>query len=66
MARRRQASTSPPDAGCTYIWVRGVLSVNYTPLSGGDALKLTDTRTLRLAQGVEAEVLVFDLPGEAN
>jgi quercetin 2,3-dioxygenase len=46
--------------------VRGALSVNDTPLTGGDALKLTDTRTLRLAQGVEAEVLVFDLPGEAN
>jgi redox-sensitive bicupin YhaK (pirin superfamily) len=46
--------------------VRGELAVNDTPLSGGDALKLTETGSLRLAQGREAEVLVFDLPGEAH
>jgi redox-sensitive bicupin YhaK (pirin superfamily) len=46
--------------------VRGALTANDTPLSGGDALKLTETGSLRLAQGRDAEVLVFDLPGEAQ
>ena len=44
--------------------VRGELAVNGTVLSGGDALKLTDVDALSLAQGRDAEVLVFDLPGE--
>jgi redox-sensitive bicupin YhaK (pirin superfamily) len=44
--------------------VRGSLHVNGTPLQGGDALKLTGARELVLDQGVDAEVLVFDLPGE--
>jgi quercetin 2,3-dioxygenase len=46
--------------------VRGELAVNDMLLSGGDALKLTETGSLRLAQGREAEVLVFDLPAEAH
>jgi quercetin 2,3-dioxygenase len=44
--------------------VSGELAVNGTVLSGGDALKLTEVNSLRLAQGRDAEVLVFDLPGE--
>jgi len=46
--------------------VRGELVVNGTVLAGGDALKLTDTARVELAQGRDAEVLVFDLPGEAH
>lgn len=42
----------------------GSLSVNGTPLAAGDALKLTDVTQLSLANGEQAEVLVFDLPGE--
>jgi quercetin 2,3-dioxygenase len=46
--------------------VRGELAVNGTVLAGGDALKLTAVTSLALAQGRDAEVLVFDLPGEAH
>jgi redox-sensitive bicupin YhaK (pirin superfamily) len=41
---------------------RGAISANGTALQAGDALKLTDTGPLTLAQGRGAEVLVFDLP----
>ena len=41
--------------------VRGELSVNGTPLQGGDAAKLQGETQLALAQGRDAEVLVFDL-----
>lgn len=43
---------------------RGSVSANGTVLSTGDALKLSDTQQLRIENGKEAEVLVFDLPGE--
>jgi redox-sensitive bicupin YhaK (pirin superfamily) len=43
---------------------RGALSVNGTKLDTGDALQLTQTVQLTLEQGRDAEVLVFDLPGE--
>jgi quercetin 2,3-dioxygenase len=43
--------------------VRGTLTVNGTQLSGGDALKFVDTARVELQGGVDAEVLVFDLPG---
>jgi quercetin 2,3-dioxygenase len=45
--------------------VRGTLAVNGTVLSAGDALKLTDVSLLQLDNGRDAEVLVFDLPGDA-
>jgi redox-sensitive bicupin YhaK (pirin superfamily) len=41
---------------------RGAITVNGTTLEAGDALKLTDAGQLTLAQGRDAEVLVFDLP----
>jgi len=44
--------------------VRGTLNVNGVELAAGDALKLADVETLTLANGRDAEVLVFDLPGE--
>ena len=43
---------------------RGKLAVNGVGLSAGDALKSTGERQLLLAHGENAEVLVFDLPGE--
>jgi hypothetical protein len=35
---------------------------NGVALQAGDALKVTDGTQLRLEQGKDAEVLVFDLP----
>ncbi len=42
---------------------RGRVTANGESLATGDALKLTDTTMLALSDGVDAEVLVFDLPG---
>jgi redox-sensitive bicupin YhaK (pirin superfamily) len=44
---------------------RGSVRVNATALRAGDAVKADDVRELVLDGGREAEVLVFDLPGEA-
>lgn len=41
--------------------VRGALTVNGQPLLAGDAAKLTGETLLSLAEGKQAEVLVFDL-----
>jgi redox-sensitive bicupin YhaK (pirin superfamily) len=43
---------------------RGALTANGVTLDAGDALKLTDTSPLSLRNGRDAEVIVFDLPGE--
>jgi quercetin 2,3-dioxygenase len=43
---------------------RGSVDANETKLAAGDALKLSDVTTLTLKAGRDAEVLVFDLPGE--
>jgi quercetin 2,3-dioxygenase len=42
---------------------RGSIEANGTPLAAGDALKLAGIAELALADGNDAEVLVFDLPG---
>ena len=42
---------------------RGAIEVNGTRLAAGDAAMLADERGLSLANGIGAEVLVFDLPG---
>jgi redox-sensitive bicupin YhaK (pirin superfamily) len=42
--------------------VRGQLVVNGVPLGPGDALRYRDEPHITLRQGVDAEVLVFDLP----
>jgi hypothetical protein len=42
--------------------VRGRLTVNGQPLGPGDALKVVDEPRITLADGSDAEVLVFDLP----
>ncbi len=43
---------------------RGSIIANDTRLAAGDALKLADATQLTLSGGQEAEVIVFDLPGE--
>lgn len=43
---------------------RGAITANGTELSTGDALQITQTTTLTLANGRQAEVLAFDLPGK--
>ena len=40
----------------------GSVTVNGSELGTGDALKLSDTSTLKIEHGRKAEVLVFDLP----
>jgi quercetin 2,3-dioxygenase len=50
-----------------YIHVaRGRIAANGEALEAGDALKLTDEPDLRLAGGEAAEVIVFDLPVDAD
>jgi hypothetical protein len=47
----------------TYVHLaRGELNVNGHTLKAGDALMLQQEQALNLSQGVNAEVLVFDLP----
>jgi len=41
--------------------VRGSVTVNGHALQGGDALRLENESVLSVDQGVDAEVLVFDL-----
>ena len=44
---------------------RGALSANGVKLAAGDALRISDAERLTLSDAKDAEVLVFDLPGEA-
>jgi redox-sensitive bicupin YhaK (pirin superfamily) len=44
---------------------RGAITADGVRLQAGDALKVEDVKELRLEQGQDAEVLVFDLPGKA-
>jgi len=41
---------------------QGELSINGVRLKAGDALKLVQESALEMTEGVQAEVLVFDLP----
>jgi quercetin 2,3-dioxygenase len=45
---------------------RGAVTANGVTLGAGDALKVTDASSLELSQGREAEVIVFDLPGDSG
>jgi redox-sensitive bicupin YhaK (pirin superfamily) len=42
---------------------RGAVTANGTALQAGDALRITNGAPLRLSDGQDSEVLVFDLPG---
>ena len=44
--------------------IRGALTVNGTPLKGGDALKLAGEANVSLSDAEDAEVLLFDLPAD--
>jgi redox-sensitive bicupin YhaK (pirin superfamily) len=44
---------------------RGALTANGSALETGDALRISDGSVLSLSLGRDAEVLVFDLPGDA-
>jgi redox-sensitive bicupin YhaK (pirin superfamily) len=50
-----------PRRKCYVYLVRGALAVNGTLLSTGDAALIEDESLITLDQGVDAEVLVFDL-----
>lgn len=45
---------------------QGRLTVNDTPLASGDALQLAPAGVVSLKDGAQAEVLVFDLPGDSH
>jgi quercetin 2,3-dioxygenase len=51
-----------PDRRVLVHVARGAVAANGEALNAGDALKLVGARRLTLSQGVDAEVLVFDLP----
>jgi redox-sensitive bicupin YhaK (pirin superfamily) len=42
--------------------VRGEVDINGKRLEGGDAAKLTDVSAVKIENGSNAEVLLFDLP----
>jgi redox-sensitive bicupin YhaK (pirin superfamily) len=59
------ATLDIPNGRWTYVHVaRGSLKVNGVTLEAGDALKLKDETRLAIADGKQAEVLVFDLPAD--
>ena len=41
--------------------VKGSLQINDIPLSSGDALLIEDEANLRISDGIDAEVIIFDL-----
>ena len=52
----------PPKGRRIYVHVvRGAVEVNGQPLSGGDAIKLAGGSAVRIGQGRDSEVLLFDL-----
>ena len=60
--RDEQASLPIPDGHRAYLHVaRGEVNVNGYALKEGDALKAVDEKEIRLTQGRDAEVLLFDL-----
>jgi|SRR5437763_1803243 len=62
---RETAALEVGDGRRIYVHVaRGALKANGVALDAGDALKLKDTSTVTLQDGRDAEVLVFDLPGD--
>ncbi len=61
----RAELTVSPDRRIYVHLARGKLNVNGAALAAGDAVAITDTPRLTLEQGRDAEVLMFDLPGDA-
>jgi redox-sensitive bicupin YhaK (pirin superfamily) len=61
-AERAELALAPGRRAYVHV-ARGRVSVNGEALAAGDAIKLTDVGSVAIAGGVDAEVLVFDLPG---
>jgi len=62
--RGERATHALADGRRAFVHVaRGRVSVNGTPLAAGDAAKVEGEREIVLADGEQAEVLLFDLPG---
>jgi hypothetical protein len=59
-AEHAELSLAPGRKAYVHV-ARGAVTVNRQRLAAGDALK-TDERSLSVAEGSAAEVLVFDLP----
>jgi len=55
-----------PGRRCYVHVARGELTVNQIVLGAGDALAVTDASHISLADGRDAEVLAFDMPGERH
>ncbi|HSB95022.1 MAG TPA: pirin family protein [Spongiibacteraceae bacterium] len=53
-----------PNRRCYLHVARGEIRANDIVLRAGDGLKVTDAAALTLADGKDAEVIVFDLPGD--
>jgi redox-sensitive bicupin YhaK (pirin superfamily) len=51
---------------CYLHLARGALKINDTQLAAGDALMLTGANTLIIHEGQDAELLLFDLPGDGQ
>jgi hypothetical protein len=64
-AERAQLDVAAGRSGYIHV-ARGRLTVNGQALAAGDALMLTGTNAVVIADGADAEVLVFDLPGEGS
>jgi quercetin 2,3-dioxygenase len=62
---RADLQLAPGRRGYVHV-ARGALTANGAVLEAGDALQITDAGALALTQGHDAEVLVFDLPGDAG
>jgi hypothetical protein len=60
-AEHATLALAPGRRGYVHV-ARGRIVVNGKPLTAGDALKAEGEESLRLEQGENAEVLVFDLP----
>jgi redox-sensitive bicupin YhaK (pirin superfamily) len=57
--------TTPSRAWYLHL-ARGTLKINDTQMKAGDALMLTGANTLIIHDGHDAELLVFDLPGDGQ
>jgi redox-sensitive bicupin YhaK (pirin superfamily) len=62
-----RAELNVPTGRLVYVHVAlGALEANGVALGAGDALQLTDARSVAISHGQDAEVLVFDLPVEKS
>ena len=60
-AESARHAISPGRRGYVYV-ARGSVTVNGKPLDTGDSLEAVDVKEIRIEQGAQAELLLFDLP----